>query len=143
MIKEELEIDSVDDLQKSSLLGDFDIKIIISKNQSYDDISNHDKLNIVLKFLENVFAELKDTINPKIGSEFIAGDFKKFFNDPKTKIIEFDPDSERIAKYLEQENWYVMDSFYGTSKEKELIDFSNSRFEQKHMWETVKFFYIS
>ncbi len=127
-IKEELEIDSIDDLQKGSLLGDFDIKIIISKNRSYNDISNNDKLNIVLKFLENVFAELKDTINPKIGSEFIAGDFKKFFNDPKTKIIEVDPDSERIAKYLEQENWYVLDSFYGTSEEKELIDFIKTTF---------------
>jgi len=122
-LKEELEIDSIEDLQKGNLLGDFDIKVIVSKTQSYDDISSDDKLQIILKFLENVFVELKNNINPKIGSEFIAGDFKNFFNDPKTKTIDEDADSERIAKDLEQENWYVLDSFNGTSEEKELIDF--------------------
>lgn len=77
----------------------------------------------MIKFLDNIFAELKDKITPKIGSEFIAGDFKEFFAEPKTKTIEADTDSERIAKELETENWYVLDSFHGTSEEKELIGF--------------------
>jgi len=54
----------------------------------------------------------------KIGSEFIAGDFERFFAEPKTKMIKTDTDSERIAKELETKNWYVLDSFYGTSEEK-------------------------
>lgn len=121
-LKEELEIESIEELQTDKL-ADFDVKIIVSKNTNYDDIDNSDKLNLVIKFLDNIFAELKDKIAPKIGSEFIAGDFKKFFAEPKTKTIEADTDSERIAKELETENWYVLDSFHGTSEEKELIGF--------------------
>lgn len=121
-LKEELEIESIEELQTDKL-ADFDVKIIVSKNTSYDDIENSDKLGVVLKFLDNIFAELKDKIAPKIGSEFIAGDFKKFFDEPKMKTIEADADSERIAKELETENWYVLDSFHGTSEEKELIRF--------------------
>lgn len=121
-LKEEMEIESIEDLQNNKL-ADFDVKIIVSKNTNYDDIDNSDKLGLVIKFLDNIFAELKDKIAPKIGSEFIAGDFKKFFAEPKTKTIEADTDSERIAKELETENWYVLDSFHGTSEEKELIGF--------------------
>lgn len=121
-LKEELEIKSIEELQTDKL-ADFDVKIIVSKNTKYDDIDNSDKLGLVMKFLDNIFAELKDKIAPKIGSEFIAGDFKKFFAEPKTKTIEADSDSERIAKELETENWYVLDSFHGTSEEKELIGF--------------------
>ena len=121
-LKEELEIESIEELQTDKL-ADFDVKIIVSKNIKYEDIENSDKLGVVIKFLDNIFAELKDKIAPKIGSEFIAGDFKKFFAEPKTKTIEADTDSERIAKDLETENWYVLDSFHGTSEEKELIGF--------------------
>src|SRR6056297_1498082 len=121
-LKEELEIESIEELQNDKL-AEFDVKIIVSKNTNYDDIENSDKLGLVIKFLDNIFAELKDKIAPKIGSEFIAGDFKKFFAEPKTKTIEADTDSERITKELEKENWYVLDSFHGTSEEKELIRF--------------------
>jgi type III restriction enzyme len=121
-LKEDLEIESIEELQTDKL-ADFDVKIIVSKNTNYDDIDNSDKLGLVIKFLDNIFAEFKDKIAPKIGSEFIAGDFKKFFAEPKTKTIEADTDSERIAKELETESWYVLDSFHGTSEEKELIGF--------------------
>lgn len=121
-LKEELEIESIEELQTDKL-ADFDVKIIVSKNTNYDDIDNSDKLGLMIKFLDNIFAKLKDKIAPKIGSEFITGDFKKFFAEPKTKTIEVDSDSERIAKELETENWYVLDSFHGTSEEKELIGF--------------------
>lgn len=121
-LKEELEIEGIEELQTDKL-ADFDVKIIVSKNTNYDDIENSDKLGLVIKFLDNIFAELKDKISPKKGSEFIAGDFKKFFAEPKTKVIEADLDSEIIAKELETEKWYVLDSFHGTSEEKELIRF--------------------
>ncbi|MGB4265264.1 MAG: hypothetical protein WBJ31_08330, partial [Bacteroidales bacterium] len=127
-LKEELEIKSIEELQTDKL-ADFDVKIIVSKNTKYDDIDNSDKLGLVMKFLDNIFAELKDKIAPKIGSEFIAGDFNKFFSEPKIKTIEVDTDSERIAKELESEKWYVLDSFYGTSEEKELINFIKKTIE--------------
>ncbi len=40
-----------------------------------------------MKFLDNIFAELKDKIDSKKGSDFFADDFKKFFAEPKTKTI--------------------------------------------------------
>jgi len=121
-LKKELDIESIEELQTDKL-ANFDVKIIVDKNRNYDAIDNSDKLGLVMKFLDNIFAELKEKITPKIGSEFIAGNFKKFFADPKTKTIEADTDSKRIAKELETENWYVLDSFHGTSEEKELMGF--------------------
>lgn len=121
-LKEELEIKSIEELQTDKL-ANFDVKIIVSKNTTYDDIDNSDKLGLVIKFLDNIFSELKDKIAPKIGSEFIVGDFKKFFAEPKIKTIETDEDSEKIAKDLKMASWYVLDSFHGTSEEKGLIEF--------------------
>ncbi len=127
-LKEELEIESIDDLQNDKL-ADFDIKIII-QNKEFEgeshkevfekNIENSDKLGLVMKFLDNIFVELKDKIAPKIGSDFIAGDFDKFFKEPKTKSIYEKDLDENIPK---ENTWYVLDKFAGTSEEKELIDF--------------------
>jgi len=121
-LKENLEIESIDELQTDKL-ADFDIKIIVNKNISYEEIDNNDKLGVVIKFLDNIFDELKGKIVPKIGSEFLPGKFQKFFAEPKTKTIEKDEKLDSFAKDLENENWYVLDSFFGTTEEKELIEF--------------------
>lgn len=122
LLKEELEIESIDDLYNDKL-ADFDLKIIVNKINNYNDIDNKDKLALVIKFLDNIFAELKEIIVPKVGSKFFSGDFKNFFAEPKTKAISTDDDSEKISKELESKDWYVLDSFNGTSEEKELIEF--------------------
>ena len=119
-LKEELEIESVEELQKDQFLGEFKLEIIVNKDMQYDDIKNKDKLNLVLRFLDAIYVELKDKIVPKIGSEFIAGDFKKFFAEPKTKTINKDKIDDTIA---ENNEWYVLNGFAGTSEEKELIEF--------------------
>lgn len=135
-LKVEIEITSIEDLLKKDILGNFEVKIIINKDMEYDDISNQDKLNLVLKFLDKVFSELKNSIYPKKGSEFIQGKFEQFFSEPKTKTVKEDSDADRIFKEnLENENWYVLDSFSGTSEEKELISFikdSIGNLESKH-----------
>jgi len=122
-LKKELEIESVDELQSSRFLGDFDIKIVISKNSTYSDISPKEKLLITTKFLEAIFSEIKNTITTKVWSEFIPWDFKKLFAEPKMKSILEDPESDKISKDLENEKRYILDSFYWTSEEKELIHF--------------------
>lgn len=122
-LKEELQVESIDDLQKAEFLGDFDVRIIVKKGKTYDDIQESDKLKMTVTFLDDVFVVLKDAIAPKIGSEFIPGDFKRFFSKSKTKAIQEDAESDRIAKELEEEKWYILDSFNGTSEEKELIYF--------------------
>ena len=135
-LKEEVEITSIEDLLKEEILGNFEVKFIINKDMEYDDISNQDKLNLVLKFLEQVFSELKNSIHPKKGSDFTQCRIEQFFSEPKTKTIKEDSDADRIFKeYLENENWYVLDSFNGTSEEKELIKFiknSIGNIEAKH-----------
>jgi len=120
-LKDELEIESMEDLLKDEFLGNFDIKIIVSENTKYENIDNNDKLNLVIKFLDNIFEELKSYIIPKVGEkEFIAGDFKKFFAEPKTKTINENNLDDSIAK---NNSWYVLDGFVGTSEEKELVQF--------------------
>jgi len=39
-LKKELEIKSIDDLQKPEFLGDFKVPIILTRNQKYEDVSN-------------------------------------------------------------------------------------------------------
>jgi hypothetical protein len=65
-LKKELEIESIDELQSSKFLGDFDIKIVISKNTTYTDISPEEKLSITIKFLEAIFSEIRNTITTKV-----------------------------------------------------------------------------
>ena len=125
-LKKELDIKSIDNLQNDKFLGDFDINIIVNKNKKYDDIDNKEKLNLTLKFLDRVFNELKSKITPKIGSEFIAGEFKKFFKEPKTKTINENNLDDSIAT---ENDWYVLDGFAGTSEEKALIEFIKNTFE--------------
>jgi type III restriction enzyme len=124
-LKEELDIESIEDLQKDNYLGNFNVNIITNKKQTYDDISSDDKLKIILKFLETIFSALKDTINPKKGDEFITGDFKQLFGKPKTKTIKEENLDESIPKNYE---WYILDKFAGTSEEKELITFIKNTF---------------
>jgi len=122
-LKKELAIKSIEDLQKKDFLGDFNITIIMPKNFQYDDIPSKEKLEIIIKFLESIFAELQDKIAPKIGSEFIPANFKKFFNKPKTKVVDEDEESQKITEELQKENWYILDNFVGTSEEKSLVEF--------------------
>lgn len=122
MMKNELEIESMEDLQKDAFLGDFNIPIVVNSNQEFGDVSNREKLKILLVFLDAFAREFKMIINPKKGTDFTEANFSEIFGVPKTKAIEKDEDSERIANELENEKWYVLDNFHGTDQEKELIE---------------------
>lgn len=132
-IKEELKIESIDDLQKPEFLGGFEVPAILNKNQKYEDVSNAEKLNMILHFLTNIFTILKDNINPQIGSQkFMPYSFEKIFGQAKTKSIDQLNQNDNIA--LENE-WYVLDGFVGTDEEQALIDFIKITFfnlEQKY-----------
>lgn len=117
-LKKELQIKTMDDLQ-SNILKDFEIKIVANTN--YENIANKEKLNIALKFLEKFFTELKNHIHPKIGGDFQAGSFEKFFGNPKMKTIE--ALDENVEKEILENDWYVLNGFAGTSEEKALVDF--------------------
>jgi type III restriction enzyme len=118
-LEQELKIESIDDLQEQ-LLGDFDLKIVIGKNISFNDVSGQEKLDIALKFLETFIVKLKADIVPNIGSEqFFAHSFAEIFGEPKTKSIK--PENE--DKSIVDNEWYILDKFFGTNEEKKLVEF--------------------
>ena len=119
-IKDVLNVSSVNDLLDSNYLGDFELEIVLDNSLSYDDLEAKVKLNIVLAFLTKIFAAIKADIIPKIGGDFIATSFSKFFDKPKEKSI--DPTSLDKTNIPSNE-WYILDSFVGTSEEDHLIDF--------------------
>ena len=117
-LKDELEIESIDDLLKEEFLGDFELKIITDRL-----LTNKDKLKFTIEFLDSVFSELKTILAPKIGSEFKAGNFKDVIPYPKMKSIKNEASQSESANSWEGEDWYVLDSFYGTSEERHLVEF--------------------
>ena len=121
LLKEELNIESIEDF-RNDFVGNFKIQII-TKNKEFDDITNKEKLLILSRFFEQFLFELKLNINPYKGTEFKAGKFSDFFAEAKEKSVKKDEHSQRLEDELKYEDWYVVDSFYGTSEEKGLIEF--------------------
>jgi type III restriction enzyme len=119
-LKEVLKVSSVEDLLDSKYLGNFILEIVLDNSLSYDDLAARVKLNIVLAFLTKLFAALKADITPKIGGNFIATSFSTFFDEPKEKSI--DP-ADLDKTDVPSNDWYILDSFVGTSEEVHLIDF--------------------
>jgi len=124
-LKNELDIKSIDKLLNESFLGNIEIKIIgIDK---FDDISNKEKLDILLYILTQIEKELKQTITPKIGSEFIPTSFSEIFDKPKLK--KFKSDIE-FNNEIPKNEWYILDKFIGSSEEESLIDFIQNSIKQ-------------
>ena len=121
-LKKEFEIETVKDLLKDNFFGNFKLQITSNKN----NLSNEEYLQISLEFLEKISNELKNYINPKIGTDFIFGDIKDFFDKPKTKII----NPKNAYEEIVNNEWYILDGFVGTSEEKDLIEFINHSFKK-------------
>lgn len=120
-LQQEIEIESMEDL-RSKLIGDLNIKLVTVKNNFYE-IGNKEKLEVLLKALDMIFAELKQHINPHKGTEFKEYSLSDFFNEEVRKNVKKDDHSQRLEEELKYEDWYVVDQFYGTSEEKGLIEF--------------------
>jgi len=120
-LSQELNIKSIDDLQKDEFLGNFKITAILNKDQNYDNLPNSEKLDMVLDFLNIVFCKLKENISPKIGTtEFYPRKIEDVFREPKTKVIDISKLNDSIST---ENDWYILDGFAGTSEEKGLVDF--------------------
>lgn len=123
-LKKELEINTIDDLLKEDFLGNFEIKLIVSEKMKFSEVSNQNKLKILIEFLEKFKKEFSKTIEPYVGtSEFIPARLRDIFDVAKYKMIEVDEESDMIESQLRNDQWYILDSFYGTSEEKALIRF--------------------
>jgi len=121
LLKEEVAIDSMDDFREK-IIGDLEIKLLTTKKE-YSEITNKEKLDVLLKFLDILFVELKQHINPYKGTEFKSYALGEFFDAGVRKNVKKDDESQRLEDELKYEDWYVVDQFYGTSEEKGLIEF--------------------
>ncbi len=122
-LKKELNINSIEDLFSKQFIGDYKFEIICSSDIRFDDIPNSEKLSILKKFFKNLENKLKEQINPYIGTDFIANNFKDIFDKAKEKLVELDPESAKLEEELKNKNWFILDSFNGTSEERGLINF--------------------
>jgi type III restriction enzyme len=123
-LKNELNIESVDDVFKPDFLGDFPMNIVVPKSfDSLGDISNEIQLNILLQFFDLIEKRLKEITNPYIGSGFTSTKFNKVFEETTEKLIEESEENKSLEKDLVSKDWYVLDSFSGTSEERSLIYF--------------------
>ncbi len=128
-LQTELSLNSVDDIFSSDFLGNFKINIITSKDKnSLDDISNEEKLNLLLVFFEVFTKKLKEIANPHKGTEkFESFSFEDLFGEEKEKSVLIDPESKNLETELLQHNWYVLNGFNGTSEERELLEFMKKK----------------
>jgi len=126
-LKENFDIEKVDDLLKSVFLGNFKINITMESNGNISDISNKEKLEMLLGFLNKFEKEMESFINLNVGTKFKEIDFSKVFGESKLKSIKETDESRRVSKELEDENWYVLNSFVGSSEEIELIEYIKTK----------------
>lgn len=122
LLQQEIDdIESIEDF-RTKFIGDLKIKLVTTKS-SFDEITNKEKLEVLLKALDMIFTELKQHINPYKGTEFEARSLADFFSEEVRKNVKKDEHSQRLEDELKYEDWYVVDQFYGTSEEKGLIEF--------------------
>lgn len=121
-LRERFNVNSLDEFY--TFLGS--IKVDLRHNfPNLKDIPHSDLLEFTEKFLLFCKDELEKYDKPYIGTAFTNKSFNEIFKDAKYKMIDNVQDSNNIEmeKKLQNENWYMLDSFNGTSLELELIDF--------------------
>ena len=117
-LSKKLNIHSCSELQYN-LLKDWKIEFLgLPKNRQ---ICHEDKLQACLKMLDLVEKYLNESDIPFIGTrEFTPRKLWEIFGTPKQKLVKQDNLKPNIAN---QNDWYVLDNFAGTSLEEELVGF--------------------
>ncbi len=128
-LQSELSVNSIDEILADNFIGNFKINIITSKDKNdLDDISNEEKLDILLEFFDEFTRKLKEIANPYKGTEkFEPFSFGDLFGEEKEKSVLIDPESRNLEAELKQHKWYVLNGFNGTSEERELLEFMKNK----------------
>jgi len=123
-LKQELHIQTIDDFLKKEFIGDFSIRIVVPGHIRFvEEIDPKIQLNILIRFFEKVESLLYEYSNPFIGTEFKKTKFATYYKEPKTISVVEDPVIMSYAKSLVKKDWYVLNNFYGTSEEINLMKF--------------------
>ena len=127
-----------------------DVEISISSPMKFEKIPNAELLKMCEKFMLYLQSNLESYDKPYIGTDFKLVKFSERFSFDETnekisfkkeKMIFIDDENEdarenkRLEKELKNEDWYMLDSFWGTKEERNLIEFIKSRksnFEDKY-----------
>lgn len=136
-LSDELNINSITEILKDKLLGEFPIRLIVPKSVfSLENISNIELLNCLIRFFEKVAIEIQAISNPYIGSEFELKPFApKEDSWHKEKSIIVEPENIVLENELKDKDWYIYNGFSGTSEERNLISFLKNtmgNFENKY-----------
>lgn len=127
-LQNELRLDSIDDIFSNNFIGNFKINIVTSKDKdSLDDISNDEKLSLLLIFFEEFTKKLREIANPHKGDEFKVMSFEDLFGEPKEKLIDLTRYDQTIVNEFKNHEWFVSDDFTCTSEERELLEFMKNK----------------
>ncbi len=113
------ELKSVDDfISLPRYLGGVRIRFN-GLERNIESISPDESLKAILKLLEQVKLEMKNTAQKYKGSRnFDHFQIKNIFTDKTLKLVR---DTEGDEDYLKDKSWYAFKSNYGTSEEKDMV----------------------
>ena len=94
-----------------------------TKEARLDLIPNEQKLKGFIRFFDTLGIELKQIVNPYIGSEFSSKNVIALFGEPKIKSIIEDSKNTELEKEFKNKDWYALNAFHGTSEEQNLVNF--------------------
>ncbi|MFH1191594.1 MAG: DEAD/DEAH box helicase family protein [Candidatus Omnitrophota bacterium] len=128
-LQNELSLNSIDEIFTDNFIGNFKINIIAPKDKNdLSDISNEEKLELLLGFFDEFARKLKEIANPYKGTEkFESFSFEDLFGEPKEKSINIEKYSKSYENEVLKNKWYVLDGFVGTSEEIGLLEFLKDR----------------
>jgi type III restriction enzyme len=142
-LKEEINIECIEDAFKDEYFGSFNISVVVPENENLKEVSDIERFAMIepkeqVRILTNAFNKLEKEIelisNPHIGTEFKPVRLNNYYKIPKPIYVVKEPESETIETRLKDKDWYPLTAFYGTSEERELVKFLENKianFEDK------------
>jgi type III restriction enzyme len=117
------ELKSIDELvENEKYLAGFEI-IIEGRKEDIENLNNQMYFETVLKLINTIEQEIRSNTSEYEGTkEFEPSEFKVVFGDKKVKVKIGSENENGQWDYIKDKEWYVFDSFYGTSEEKYFVD---------------------
>jgi type III restriction enzyme len=146
-LKEELSIGSFDDALTDDHFGSFEISVTVPKTidlkgandkEKFASIEPREQVRILNNAFEQLESELQLISNPYIGTDLEAVAINEYFNEPKPIYVVKNDESDAIQERLLKKDWYPLTAVYGTSEERELVKFLESKIENfKEVYDDV------
>jgi type III restriction enzyme len=115
-------IKSIDEFIDSYLA---DLEIIFEGIKiDLENISSEIKIGAIIKLFNEIETQIKNNLTEYTGSEeFFANNIHQIFTDKKIKIKKGNERLNGQIEFLRDKKWYAYDANYGTSEEKDFVEF--------------------